>query len=45
LADSSHRIPEAVGMAAGVMAMLPLLLLFGYFFRRIRTALSEWVVS
>ena len=45
LADSSHRIPEAVGLAAGVMAMLPLLLLFGYFFRRIRTALSEWVVS
>lgn len=45
LADSSHRIPEAVGLAAGALAMLPLLLLFGFFFRRIRTALSEWVVS
>ena len=45
LADSSYRIPEAVGLAAGVLAMIPLLFLFGFFFRQIRTALSDWVVS
>ena len=45
LRDSSYRIPEAVGLAAGVLAMLPMMFLFGYFFRRIRTALSDWVVS
>ena len=45
LADSSYRIPEAVGLAAGVMAMIPLLALFAIFFRQIRTALSDWVVS
>lgn len=45
LADSSYRIPEAVGLAAGVLALFPLLLLFAFFFRRIRTALSDWVIS
>ena len=45
LADSSYRIPEAVGLAAGVVAMLPMLILFGLFFRKIRTALADWVVS
>jgi ABC-type glycerol-3-phosphate transport system permease component len=45
LSDSSYRIPEAVGLAAGVLAMVPMLFLFGFFFRRIRTALSDWVVS
>ena len=45
LADSSYRIPEAVGLAAGVIAMIPLLALFAIFFRQIRTALSDWVVS
>ena len=45
LGDSSYRIPEAVGLAAGVIAIIPMALLFGYFFRRIRSALSEWVVS
>ena len=45
LTDSSYRIPEAVGLAAGALAMIPLLLLFGVFFRQIRTALSDWVVS
>jgi ABC-type glycerol-3-phosphate transport system permease component len=45
LGDSSYRIPEAVGLAAGVLAMIPLLVLFGLFFRQIRTALSDWVVS
>ncbi len=45
LRDSSYRIPEAVGLAAGVLAMFPMVILFGFFFRRIRTALSEWVVS
>lgn len=45
LADASYRIPEAVGLAAGVLAMIPLLFLFGFFFRQIRTALSDWVIS
>jgi len=45
LSDSSYRIPEAVGLAAGVLSMVPIFFLFGYFFRRIRSALSEWVVS
>jgi len=45
LGDSSYRIPEAAGLAAGVLAIVPFILLFGYFFRRIRTALSDWVVS
>ena len=45
LGDSSYRIPEAVGLAAGALAMIPLLVLFGVFFRQIRTALSDWVVS
>jgi ABC-type glycerol-3-phosphate transport system permease component len=45
LSDSSYRVPEAVGLAAGVLAMVPMLFLFGFFFRRIRTALSDWVVS
>ncbi len=45
LSDSSFRIPQAVGLAAGVLSMIPLLLLFGLSFRRMRTALSEWVVS
>ena len=36
---------EAVGLAAGVLAMIPLFVLFGLFFRQIRTALSDWVVS
>ncbi len=45
LGDSSYRIPEAVGLAAGALAMIPLLVLFGLFFRQIRTALSDWVVS
>jgi len=45
LADTSHRIPEAVGLAAGVVAMLPVMLVFLVCFRRLRSALSEWVVS
>lgn len=45
LGDSSYHTPEAVGLAAGVLAMLPLLLLFCYFFRRVRSALADWVVS
>jgi trehalose/maltose transport system permease protein len=39
LRDSSHRIPEAVGMAAGVLSMIPILLLFGICFRKMKTAL------
>jgi len=45
LSDSSYRIPEAVGLAAGVVALLPMLILFGISFKRIRSALSDWVVS
>ena len=45
LGDASHRIPEAVGLAVGALSMVPIFFLFGYFFRRIRSALSDWVVS
>ncbi len=39
LRDSSHRIPEAVGMAAGVLSLFPIVVLFGLCFRRMKTAL------
>ena len=45
LSDSSYRIPEAVGLAAGSFSHGADSVLFGLFFRRIRTALADWVVS
>ena len=39
LRDSSHRIPEAVGMAAGVLSLFPVVVLFGLCFRKMKTAL------
>ena len=41
LQDSSHRIPEAVAMAAATFSLLPVSVLFGIFYRRMRTALTD----
>ncbi|MFP6901876.1 MAG: hypothetical protein VCA36_13095, partial [Opitutales bacterium] len=42
LRDSSHRIPEAVSMAAATCSLLPVALLFAIFHRQIRTALRDF---
>ena len=39
LRDSSHRIPESVGMAAATLSLIPVVVLFGLFFRKMKTAL------
>ncbi len=39
LKDSSHRIPESVGMAASTLSIVPLLLVFAMAFRKLRSAL------
>ena len=39
LRDSSHRIPESVGMAAATISLIPVVALFGLFFRKMKTAL------
>jgi ABC-type glycerol-3-phosphate transport system permease component len=41
LSDSSHRVPEAIGMAAATLSFLPILCLFALFFTKMRTALSQ----
>lgn len=41
LSDSSHRAPEAIGMAAATLSLIPLLTLFGIFFGKMRTALAQ----
>ena len=41
LRDSSHRIPEAVAMAAASFTLLPVAVLFAVFYRKMRTALAE----
>lgn len=45
LKDSSHRIPESVGMAASTLATLPMLVIFTLAFSRLRTALREVSLS
>ncbi|MBG28971.1 MAG: hypothetical protein CMI31_03060 [Opitutae bacterium] len=42
LRDSSHRIPEAVSMAAATCSLLPVAILFAIFHRQIRTALRDF---
>jgi len=42
LRDSSHRIPEAVSMAAATCSLLPVAMLFAIFHRQIRTALRDF---
>lgn len=41
LSDSSHRAPEAIGMAAATLSFIPIVVLFGLFFGKMRTALSQ----
>jgi cellobiose transport system permease protein len=45
LRDSSHRIPESVGMAAATLSLIPVVLLFGLCFRKMKTALVELSLS
>ena len=45
LSDSSHRAPEAIGMAAATLSFIPILVLFGLFFGKMRTALSQLSLS
>ncbi len=45
LRDSSHRIPEAVGMAAATISFIPIVVLFGFFFRKMKTALVDLSLS
>ena len=45
LRDSSHRVPEAVGMAAATLSLLPVLILFAVFFRKMKTALVDLSLS
>lgn len=45
LKDSSHRIPEAVGMAAATLSLIPVVVLFGLCFRKMKTALVELSLS
>jgi ABC-type glycerol-3-phosphate transport system permease component len=41
LRDSSHRIPEAVAMAAATFTLVPVVTLFAVFYGKMRTALAE----
>ena len=45
LRDSSHRVPEAVGMAAATLSLLPVVILFAVFFRKMKTALVDLSLS
>lgn len=45
LSDSSHRAPEAIGMAAATLSFLPILCLFALFFTKMRTALSQLSIN
>ena len=45
LSDSSHRAPEAIGMAAATLSFVPIVVLFGLFFGKMRTALSQLSLS
>ena len=45
LKDSSHRIPESVGMAASTLATIPMLVIFILAFSRLRTALRDVSLS
>jgi len=42
LRDSSHRIPEAISMAAATSTLLPVTMLFALFHRQIHTALKDF---
>ena len=39
--DSSHRIPESVGMAASLLSIVPIFVMFVFAFKNLRTALRE----
>lgn len=41
LSDSSHRAPEAIGMAAATLSFIPIIVLFALFFGKMKTALSQ----
>ncbi len=45
LRDSSHRIPESVGMAAATLSLIPVLVLFAVCFRKMKTALANLSLS
>ena len=45
LSDSSHRAPEAIGMAAATLSFVPIVVLYGLFFGKMRTALSQLSLS
>ena len=45
LRDSSHRIPESVGMAAATLSLLPVVVLFALCFRKMKTALVNLALS
>lgn len=45
LRDSSHRIPESVGMAAATLSLVPVLVLFAVCFRKMKTALASLSLS
>jgi len=45
LSDSSHRAPESIGMAAATLSFIPIVVLFGIFFGKMRTALSQLSLS
>ncbi|MEC8419996.1 MAG: carbohydrate ABC transporter permease [Verrucomicrobiota bacterium] len=45
LSDSSHRAPEAIGMAAATLSFIPIVVLFALFFGKMKTALSQLSLS
>ena len=45
LKDSSHRIPESVGMAAATLSLVPILIMFSLVFGKMKTALREVTLS
>ena len=45
LKDSSHRIPESVGMVVATLSLIPVLGLFVLVFSKMKTALKEVTLS
>ena len=45
LSDSSHRAPEAIGMAAATLSFFPVIVIFILFFGKMRTSLSQFSYS
>ena len=45
LRDSSHRIPESMGMAAATISLFPVVILFAVCFRKMKTALVHLSLS